>query len=410
LLVADQHQQYKKIFIFCLGVLTGLPVLTEIFKTFMNPEYIWNLIAKKLSGEASSEELNELASLLRNNPDLHYSIQTITDLWKHDQHNIAQVSDNAFNRHIDRMTRMNIDYDTAKVDVSNNYTGLDFFITENKRKGKTFFLWTSVILILLTATTFIFKYNNHSTAANQNQLTQKTSSEISTRNGSKTNVVLPDGTLVKLNAGSKLTYDKDYGNTIREVNLTGEAFFDVVKNKEKPFIIHTRKIDIKVLGTVFNVKSYPNEATTETSLVKGSIEVTFKDRPAEKVILKPNEKLVVANDDPSSSAFAKMQAIKQTSDPIVAISHLNYTKKDSTIIETAWVQNKLVFRDELFRELALQMERWYAITIHFNDSDLAELRFTGSFENENIQQALDALKLSWRFNYSIKDNEVTISK
>jgi ferric-dicitrate binding protein FerR (iron transport regulator) len=165
-----------------------------------------------------------------------------------------------------------------------------------------------------------------------------------------------------------------------------------------------------VLGTIFNVKSYPNEPTTETSLVRGSIEVTFKDRPTEKVVLKPNEKLVVADDDASSPVFAKIHAAKQSSEHIVAISHLSYTKKDSTIIETAWVQNKLVFRDELFSELALKMERWYNVSIHFDDPAKKELRFTGSFENENIQQALHALQLSGKFNYSLKDNEVVISK
>ena len=79
--------------------------------------------------------------------------------------------------------------------------------------------------------------------------------EISTKPGSKSRVQLPDGTVVTLNAGSKLSYDKEYGKELREVSLTGEGFFEVTKMKEKPFIIHTSSINIKVLGTVFNIKA-----------------------------------------------------------------------------------------------------------------------------------------------------------
>ncbi len=372
----------------------------------MNQEQIWNLIAKKLSGEATQEELDLLASLLRNNPDLHYSMQTITDLWKHNPHKISQVPENAFNRHVSRMENFNVDFDSDKLKVHRNI--IESYLEPKKKSARNILVWSVVFLLLTSSTFFIRYYASHSYIA-QNEGRQKNESEIFTRNGSKTNVVLPDGTVVKLNAGSKLTYDKDFGNVFREVNLTGEAFFDVIKNKEKPFIIHTKKIDIKVLGTVFNVKSYPNEITTETSLVRGSIEVTFKDRPAEKVILKPNEKLVVTDEDVIAPALAKSHALKQNNDPIISISHLNYTKKDSTIIETAWVQNKLVFNNESFKDLALQMERWYNVSIRFNDQVKEDFRFTGSFENETIQQALDALKLSSKFNYTIKDNDITIS-
>ena len=94
-----------------------------------------------------------------------------------------------------------------------------------------------------------------------------------------------------------MTYDKNFGKNIREVNLTGEAFFDVTKDSSHPFIIHTNVIDIKVLGTEFNVRSYPNDANTETSLIRGKVEVTVKNRANEKIYLEPNEKLVVANDN-----------------------------------------------------------------------------------------------------------------
>ena len=114
-------------------------------------------------------------------------------------------------------------------------------------------------------------------------------------------MLLPDGSTVWLNAGSRLTYDSLYGTTLREVTLSGEAYFDVVKNPKKPFIIHTGKINIRVLGTVFNVKSYPEEQTIETSLIKGSIEVSFPSQPSKKIILKPNQKLIIDKTETNAS-------------------------------------------------------------------------------------------------------------
>ncbi len=381
----------------------------------MRNEDIWNLIAKKLSGEASLEELSDLENQLHINPDMYYSLQVIIDLWNPEPDFDREEAHQAFNRHIERMGQFTIDPSPgnlyAGADIMKTYPGQVPAYTHKKIA-----FWLAMAFVLIFGLVFWGTrfFNSPST---QNILPgyaslqdKKTISEISTKNGSKTSIVLPDGTLVKLNAGSKLTYDKDYGNTIREVTLTGEAFFDVEKNAGKPFIIHTSKMDIKVLGTRFNVKSYPADKTTEATLIRGSIEVSIKDRPAQKLILRPNEKLIVTNDDTSLAAFAKGRSTNQTSNPIVAISHLNYAKKDSTIIETAWVQNKLIFRDEPFRELALQMERWYSVSIHFGDPSKEEIQFTGVFENESIQQALAALKLSGKFNYSMRDNEVFISK
>ena len=368
----------------------------------MGQEHIWNLIAKKLSGEASEEELLELEKHLRSNADLHYPMQTITDLWHSEYLPDKMEAAEAFDDHVQRMKLLGIDFNSAN-EVKEG-------IKPQGRKRKIIFISAAIATILIA----VFIFNKINSNPDLQISTLKNNSEVSTRNGSKTNLVLPDGTLVWLNAGSKLSYDKNYGNNLREVNLTGEAFFDVVKNAEKPFLIHTGKINIKVLGTSFNVKSYPSEKTIETSLIRGSIEVTFKDRPSEKVILKPNEKLVVANEE-NAVAHDKKQEAKTVNEPIVAISHLNHQKADSAIVETAWMQNKLIFHDKSFKELAEEMERWYGVIIKFDGSRRDTLHFTGSFENETIQQALDALKLTTGksvpdFHYTIRGNEFTIIK
>jgi len=367
----------------------------------MQQDHIWNLVAKKLSGEASEEELRELESLLRSNPELHYPMQTINDLWHSNlSYNNRNEAVKAFEKHLERMQAAGINF-TAKDEAAK---------TRVPQKTTRKIILFSTLAALCFIAIFFSARTIRQGSSNQSISSQKNNSEVSTRNGSKTNLVLPDGSLVWLNAGSKINYDKNYGNSIREVSLTGEAYFDVVKNPEKPFIIHTGKIDIKVLGTAFNVKSYPSEKTIEASLIRGSIEVTFKDRPNEKVVLKPNEKIVVANDDDAQIIVPKKQLVKQLNEPIVAISHLNYAKKDSTIIETAWIQNKLFFQDESFKDLAERMQRWYGVYIRFDDSQRDTLHFTGSFENETVQQALGALQLTARFNYTIQGNQINILK
>jgi ferric-dicitrate binding protein FerR (iron transport regulator) len=180
----------------------------------------------------------------------------------------------------------------------------------------------------------------------------------------------------------------------------------VVKDAAHPFIIHTKVIDVKVLGTQFNVKAYPNDNYTEASLIRGSLEVTVKNRPNEKHYLKPNEKVSVANNiDERAEKITK-------SKPLILTESLTYYHADSTIIETSWVDDKLVFQEnETFRDVALKMERWFGeININFADEEVANYRIYGSFTTETINQALEALHEAFKFNYKITGNNIIITK
>ena len=380
----------------------------------MNKDRIWLLVSKKMAGEATAEELTELEDLLRSDPDMHYALQNITDLWNLPAPaKTAPETEDAFNRHISHMKDAGIDWPNDVAGSSEN-TGESFLQHRSYKR-----LWlTGIAATILLSAGIIWWYPGRKKPATDPvasiQPTEK--NEISTRNGSKTKITLPDGSKVWLNAGSKLVYNKDFGNQMREVELSGEAFFDVVhqsspQNGEKiPFIIHTRQIDIRVVGTAFNVKSYPGESQTETSLVRGKVEVMIHNRPDEKIILKPNEKLVVLDEEVTETGNYKDKTVIEKKQPFVSLSKLTYTNADSLVVETAWVQNKLVFDNESFREVAVKMERWYNMRFEFQDPKLQNQHFSGTLENETVQQALDYMKISSPFHYAIQGNTVYIGR
>jgi ferric-dicitrate binding protein FerR (iron transport regulator) len=372
-------------------------------------QYTWNLIAKKLTGEATPEELKELEELLRQNPELHYPLQTITDLWNPTNPEDQHVAEEAFSRHMDRMQDLKINY-TPAINAAQAQSD-PYPFSAGRRPIHKILIGVAATLIAAIIITSLYTHRTSTIAAiAASPATPQTATDnqIFTGNGSRTHLTLPDGTIVWLNAGSRINYEKNFGTSERTVSLTGEAFFDVAPNASKPFVIHTARIDIRVLGTSFNVKSYPSDRTTEATLIRGSIEVSIHNNPKDKIILKPNEKLVVNNEDSMGKETPSTHRDRIVNNPPLLISKPTYEQRSGTMIETSWVDNKLIFQDQEFGSLAKSMERWYGVTIRFANPEKENLRFTGIFEKETILQAMDALKLTANFEYNIQGTEVTI--
>ena len=376
----------------------------------MIKDRIWTLVSRKLSGEATASELTELNDLIMTETNADLYLQAIAEYW-----NIPTETDEEFiaatyHLHLNRLKEKG--FDLAMIDKDELHPiYFDDEIEVPKRRFKRSALVGGLLLSLLTILFFsLYKMDNSNLPATADKMAQ---SEVSTKSGSRTKIQLPDGSSVWLNGGSKLVYDnKNFGEKIREVTLTGEGYFDIVKNKEKPFIIHANKINIRVLGTAFNVKAYPGEKNTETSLIRGSIEVTMSDRK-DKIMMKANDKLIVSNDGmvinaESNIAKNKAAVVKV---PVVSMSHLTLARDESTIIETAWVENKLVFDKESFEEVALKMEKWYGVNIRFADEKLKSQPLTGTFEKETVSEALGALQISTPiFKYKINNQTISIFK
>jgi transmembrane sensor len=378
----------------------------------MSKDRTWFLVGKKLAGEASAEELNELEGLLRSDPDMHYALQNITDLWNLPTPASNDVDD-AFNRHINKMKDAGVQWDQPE-DVE---LPADYKLTQ-RRSRKSLLIISIAAAVLMAASILWYNSVTKKTTSSRpfvaGQAVKK--NEVSTRNGSKTTITLPDGSKVWLNAGSSLTYNKDFGGEMREVDLSGEAFFEVVslplpgggETDKVPFIIHTRHIDVRVLGTSFNVKSYPNDKQTETTLVHGKVEVLILNNPEKKIVLRPNEKLIVSNNDTTAPLTGKPVAAGSAS--FFSVGKVNFIRADSILVETAWVQNKLVFDNESLPEIAQKLERWYNVEIKFRDEKIQAERASGTFENITIQQALDALGEIAPFHYTMQGNKIIIGR
>ncbi len=230
--------------------------------------------------------------------------------------------------------------------------------------------------------------------------------------GERKNIQLPDGSVVTLNAGSRIEINKGFGTSTREVCLEGEAFFEVKHDTSRPFIVHTPAMDIRALGTAFNVKAYANEKNTEASLISGLVEVTLKESNNRKMLLYPNQKIDWRT---GSSKNSSRNLIAANAEAFVTDSLPKKLTVTSTgdIKEIAWKDNKLIFDDEEFKDIAILLERWYGTKINFKDTSIYHYRFTGTYEKEDLNTVLNYLKESKNFNYSTEQGEVltiTLSK
>lgn len=360
-------------------------------------------MARKLANEASESELKELAELLRQHPNEHFAIDIIQEQWKLRHNYDAAEAEKSFGKVWDKLQLQELHKNLAQYAIG---TQPETFVARPSFNRIKKWGYAVAAAMVLSGGTWLF----FSTPKKETTLANMDANEVSTKYGSKTKLILPDSTQVWLNAGSKLSYSNDYGQTVREVKLVGEAYFEVTHHADKPFIIHTDKMDIKVLGTAFNVKCYPNETSMETSLIRGSIEVTLKNRRSEKIMLKPNEKLVLNTIDTllKKQPFNKNNMVDGEQKTIVAIEHITYDEQTDAVVESSWVANKLMFRAESFEELAMQMERWYNVRIHFDNEPLKHIKLTGIFEKETINQALDYLQLTAHFKYKMQNDAIDI--
>lgn len=231
--------------------------------------------------------------------------------------------------------------------------------------------------------------------------------------GSKSQLILPDGSKVWLNAGSKLRYSFQFNQLIREVYLEGEAFFDVSKNKNKPFFVKTMGVTIKVLGTVFNVKAYPNDKVIETSVQRGIVQVISNStlsKGVQKVFLHANQKATyikmigeILGSQVSNKSIGKV--IKK--DSLENIMPFSISDSVNMKAITSWKEKKWIIEKEHLGDLGIDIERRYDVKVLFADKTLKSYVFSGVLIDESLEQVLNVIKLSAPVNYEVNKKVVT---
>jgi transmembrane sensor len=366
----------------------------------LQDQRIWLLISLKISGEATKAELEELEILLKQNPELTTTVDDLQRLLEKRQKTVSEETEDAFVRHSQRLNKiMSVGVNEPEQKIKEKAVLQTF--AANKKVYK--FWWAAAAAAVFIIWFFARGGEDTSSKAINNT--------ISTNAGYKAHVNLPDGSKVWLNGDSKITYAGDLKGKTREVFFSGEAFFDIAKDKTRPFIIHTRTINLKVLGTAFNVRSYESDKETETALVHGSIEVTLRDNPDKKIILKPGEKLLVKNSlSGDTLSKDKKSELSDEEAPIAVLAKMHYYGKDSSIVETSWTKKQLVFYDERLDKIALNLERWFKVSVLIKNEQLKKGKYTATIEEgDKLVEVLEALKAAEGFHYSINNKVVIIT-
>jgi transmembrane sensor len=206
---------------------------------------------------------------------------------------------------------------------------------------------------------------------------------IEAKKGQKSNVILPDGSRVQLNSESKLTYGTDFNQNNRLLKLSGEAYFEVAKNKECPFIVNTGNLSVRALGTAFNIKAYNTDCSVSAILTKGKVRVSSL---TQSVDLTPNE---------------QVELNKGT-------GKLTVTKLDNALKSIGWLNNQLHFNNCTFEEMVASLSRIYNIEIYFNSESIKKQRFSGTINNSSIESLFKILSLSAPIRYELKNGKVML--
>jgi ferric-dicitrate binding protein FerR (iron transport regulator) len=358
-------------------------------------QYFFDLLSLKLSGDATESQLAEISNMLKINPSLQFLYDQMIEPVYCDKE-AASKADQAYAAHY------------VKMQLAGMFDSTNDQNLEPQLEKPSGFSKRKLAFIGIAAGVFTIFFINYSLLLDKSVIKQTNNAfvnEVVTKRGSKSSIKLPDGTIVRLNTDSRLTYLNFTAGKNREVTLIGEAYFDVAHDSSRPFIIHTGKINIKVLGTSFNVRNYPQDKELETSLIKGKIEVSLDSRPEDIITLKPTEKLIIAKEQDELAAATK---VTNNIDNKVVLTSITYLRHDSLVAETSWLNDKMVFVNQPLDKIAIELERKYAITINFKDEKVKKYRYTGVFENVSLEKVFQLIKYSKNINYKIDNKNIVI--
>jgi len=333
----------------------------------------WPLIAKYLAGECSKEEKLAMEWWLEE-VDNEILFRQIKTAWQ-------KQSESGLQEEFDPEKGINkLNCLILELEESDSNSG-----KKNKKYIRISSLLTAASILLLIGFGYLLIRNNFSDfGARSKSFIQKSSG-----NDQILSLLLPDGSKVWLNKNSKLTFPDHFDTSERIVFLEGEAFFEVIPHVSRPFVVRSKKISTRVLGTSFNVRAYKSDATSSIAVSTGKVEVSKeipKGDPIRITQLTPRQELVINTEK------------DETYIDIVSASNIG-----------SWRKNLLVFQNNTYAEVAARLEASFDVKIHLEDMEFAKCRVMASFnENASLDEVLKLLSISNHFNYSVDGSEVHI--
>jgi ferric-dicitrate binding protein FerR (iron transport regulator) len=335
------------------------------------------LIIGYLEGRITEEETQYLLRKVQSDKEFSDAFEDIAEIWSAKK----PVSNNSIKAN-DALARLNKKIDGLEqtphaINDQNPSTKSAFYTY----KLRPILAIAASIMVLLGV--FWFYKAQISTKSDQNTLVFV---EKHTNLGEKKKINLPDGTSVILNAASTLRISDNFDGEKREVYLQGEAWFDVKRDPQKPFIVHTGKIATQVLGTHFNVSAYQNDANITVSLVQGKVQVDVNNDPAKRIILDPGKQMT----------YSKGSGQTHVTD---------FIAEDIT----GWKENKLVFNYDSWPDAAKKLSRWYGVSVELKDSTLLRCKLKGTFDNIPLAKVMEQIHMVSDISWQIEGKKVLVS-
>jgi len=327
-----------------------------------------NLINKYLNNSLTPKEAEQLRLWLQKDVKNKIEFENIVTHLKHSDEELSQVEKRVFEKIVAKGSR-NIKIDSGhKIRYIANVAAVFVII------------FGSLFLLLK----YKYQTDEQSVVAQKQTVTEV---EKETANGQQLSFRLPDGTKVKLNAGSKLTFSKAFDANIRKVKLTGEAFFDVERDESKPFIIETEGVNVKVLGTSFNVKSYADDQDVWVGVKTGTVKVSS---------ISGNQEVVLSKND------------------LASYSNKTHLLNKSVISEAAiifgWVDKELAFNDFNIDQILVELSRWYDVEFVIEGKLDKKRKITSRYKNPTLKSVMESLVFVYGYKYEINEKIVTIRK
>jgi len=335
------------------------------------------LIAKYLSGEADPEEVREIIRWKKSSPENESMFRQSEDVWRlaHDQQKYIPVDrERTWNKIQKRISRQ------YSLSIMLRVAGIA----------------ASVALVLGLALPYLFSSDHKKVISDQPQIIS-----LYVPGGVCSKTVLPDSTVVWLNASSSLNYPSYFTGDTRTVELVGEAFFDVARDESKPFIIQSGNIRVNVLGTSFNFKHYKGDTHAVLAVETGT--VTLSTGTSKTTNLKAGQFAKVNNRTLQTQVFDVIPAVSVKKEDSTVTAMPGMVEKETHNNQfSVWRNYVLVFRDEPFNNILNELARRYNVEFEIQDKELTDYVYTATFNDMSLEDILKLLKTSSPIDYTIK--------